>query len=38
MKNEDLRPYRKFGMSLLQMMALLGSLGILVTLGLSFFA
>lgn len=35
---EDLRPYRKYGLTLLQLMALLASIGIVTTVVLSFFS
>ena len=37
-KSEDLRLYRKYGMTLLQLMAILGGLGIVVTVVLMLFA
>lgn len=37
-KSEDLRAYRKYGMTLLQLMSILGVLGFVITIILSFFA
>ena len=36
-QTEELRPYRRLGLTLLQMMLFLGTLGIVVTLALKYF-